>query len=334
MKLKFRRVLPTPVFSILSYIYKVVESINYNVQDNSLLLKALSKKNLSKRNYYEVLLNTHILEKGLSNKEFRSGFGREKIKRLSYELNICRNDSGQQNFPYQSAISVLAEYLKKHNNEKEVRSFFENIFSRKVMNDIDFYSNKNEPISGVNLIKRKELEMKVGSFESIAKSRFSLREYDLKKSINPNDLKWAVDIAKLAPSSCNRQPIKAYCVLSEIKILKIMDRHHGIQTKPQGLFIITAEMSAYPNAKTRSLPYVDGGLFMMALSYALQEKFLGNVILNGCLSRKDELEIKKIIDIEETERIIGFMSFGQMDESMLVCKSSRIPLEETLKFVD
>lgn len=71
-----------------------------------------------------------------------------------------------------------------------------------------------------------------------------------------------------------------------------MDRHHGIQTKPQGLFIITAEMSAYPNAKTRSLPYVDGGLFMMALSYALQEKFLGNVILNGCLSRKDELEIK------------------------------------------
>lgn len=51
------------------------------------------------------------------------------------------------------------------------------------MNDIDFYSNKNEPISGVNLIKRKELEMKVGSFESIAKSRFSLREYDLKNRL-------------------------------------------------------------------------------------------------------------------------------------------------------
>lgn len=49
LKLKFRRVLPTPVFSILSYIYKVVESINYNVQDNSLLLKALSKKIFQKK---------------------------------------------------------------------------------------------------------------------------------------------------------------------------------------------------------------------------------------------------------------------------------------------
>lgn len=112
-----------------------------------------------------------------------------------------------------------------------------------------------------------------------------------------------------------------------------MDRHHGIQTKPQGLFIITAEMSAYPNAKTRSLPYVDGGLFMMALSYALQEKFLGNVILNGCLSRKDELEIKNNWH-RGNRKNNWFMSFGQMDESMLVCKSSRIPLEETLKFVD
>ena len=62
--------------------------------------------------------------------------------------------------------------------------------------------------------------MNLNEFKSLVLSRQSCRSFS-DKEIDVNDLKEILDVALLAPSACNSQPWKVYCVTDREKVKKV-----------------------------------------------------------------------------------------------------------------
>ena len=76
--------------------------------------------------------------------------------------------------------------------------------------------------------------------------------------------------------------------------------------------------------------FVDGGLFSMRLLLSLHSQEIASCCLNTCLPYLDEVEIKKIANIPQSERLIMMIGIGNYKETYEVAISDRVPLSEIL----
>lgn len=270
----------------------------------------------------------HIVEKGLALPAPRENFGVPKIKLL-----IAKTSKFEQDYGFDADVTIpvrntIKEYLKANPNlalideslQKSLEDFVEN-------------SEVDDLIGGTKSMLKEDLNNFTNiNYRNFVLSRSSVRDFKMSK-VDREDIKKAIDIARHAPSVCNRQNWKLhYYDDSDLKteLLNMQHGNGGFTDSIQGLFIVTTNLKGFTKMEQNQV-FVDGGLISMNLVLALHHFGIGSCCLNTCFPYTREIKIKKIGAIPESERLIMMIGIGYWKDEFKVAYSKKKDVEDILK---
>ena len=274
-----------------------------------------------------IIARQHVVEKGLTMPETRLGFGKDNIVEM---LKLCEKycemfDVSHEQF--RSAIAVLKEYIQYH----VLQSYK---LEEDFLNQIQHLTNKFPGIQPSAQGKTTpELFFKdtEESFLKFANSRHTVRNYST-EDVPIELVEKAIDLAKTAPSACNRQPVRAHVCCGKVKeeVIKLHKGNRGFGDRANKVIVITSNLSSYMNVMERNCCYLDGGIFVMNLLYALHYYRIGACTLNWSTSIESDNELRNILVLPEEEEIICLICIGKLPEKLSIAKSERIDTERII----
>ena len=280
-----------------------------------------------------IMYAAHAIEKGLSHSNFRPGFGKTAIERLTTGMSQWLEIGGSINDPFfKSGLSAMHCYFKRHATINFDVSTVHKQFSPELQKLI---AEADDTFGGVAAASNdREIIVESGherTFLDIVYSRRSVREFT-SAPVRLEDIRQAVHIASQAPSVCNRQGPRAHYFSDQQQIRALVDLQKGFggYEKPPGLLLVTCDLTAFIHAKERNQAFVDGGLFLMGLLLGLEQVGLGACPLNTTMDADRENDIRKVLKISEYEVLISFVAVGHYEPSVLVPRSIRYPVDNLL----
>ncbi len=281
-----------------------------------------------------IYIYTHIIEKGLSLKDVRLGFGVPKVKKLFFYLEKYYNKY-RHGYILPFALSVIQKYLAFHSEhsytvDAEIVNKYnelKDIICDGINSSADVYE------SGAKLVTKEEIMGTNFDFMSFAKKRHSVRNFT-GKPISQDDLIDALRMAEYTPSACNRQPwvIRVFTQRENIhKILEIQKGSRQFVNDISALVLVASTYNSF-SISEKAQPYVNGGLYAMTFLYALHAKGLGAIPLNLGLDPKEVREIKKLADLGVSDVPVILIAVGDISDSLKVANSCRVSYKEYTKF--
>lgn len=271
-----------------------------------------------------LLIDSHVLEKGITMPERRMGFGLDKVRNLLIACNNCIIQYGAGSVEVQSTLDDFYEYLMIHKlNGYHLPEDIE----IEIRNIIKYRKSKSER---VNLhITRKQLFPTCSSFEEFAHSRRTCR-YFCADTIDTEVVKHCIDVAMTAPSACNRQSTRVKIIASDdLKefVLNLQNGNRGFGRTADKVLLITSIQSAW-DMKHRMTACVDGGIFTMNLLYALHASHIAACTLNAHFSPAQWKQIQQRLNIDKAEFPIVLIAIGNAPEELMIARSSRLKTED------
>jgi nitroreductase len=268
--------------------------------------------------------NIHRLEKGLIMKPRREIFGEAFIIQT---IDLYRS--------IVEAPTISTDELKW---AKDILSlYFETVSSSEV---IDLARKRYEEISVVSdtiynskfvPYMKSETTLSNVSYEefmTLCQQRRSVRWY--KSDSVPDELiNQALDIARTAPSACNRQPFE-FLVLNDKQqapvIAALPAGTGGFAKQVPCIIVVVGDLSCYPTEADRHVMYIDSALSSMQFMLALEILGLSSCMLNWPENKSKELELYKKLSIPLHKRVLMMMSVGYAEPSGMIPYSSKKPL--------
>ncbi|MDN6290427.1 MAG: nitroreductase family protein [Tetragenococcus koreensis] len=290
---------------------------------------SFGKKDITTFNQLEARLTKeyHSIEKGLSYKELRLGFGKQVLENV---LNLMK-EYRRKGYPldshvYQTALSNLHSYIAVHDEA----GFNVNHIKEEVKH---LQSGLEDLCSGGILKKTKQtvIEQSKADFKIFAESRHSVRDYS-GEPVDMAILDKAFELAKRTPSACNRQSWKIRIVEdSKLKktIQKNQNGNRGFGDYIDKFIIITADVQYYDRIRERNQANIDGGMYAMNLLYALHYYDIAAVPLSGSLNLNQEDNLRAAFEIPDYENFIMFVGIGNYVDEYKVPKSHRREVKYT-----
>lgn len=304
----------TPIGEAYTKIFDIKHHLKYSFKDKSL------KEDKSHLKYY-LTKHYHIIEKGLALPEPRLGFGQPKILDVIAKTEVYEKLYGIDDLVC-SIRKTLIDYMKFNKNEGFV--FSENF--EKTVND--FLSRSDIVGKGglkyINKITASTLSLE--EFNEFAQGRVSVRDFS-NESVPDGLLYSAVEVARSAPSVCNRQGWKVHYYSDKVKIkeiLKYQNGNTGFTDVIDKLIIVTADAKAFTSYESNQI-FIDGGLFSMNLLLAIHAAGLGSCPLNTCYPSFTEQKVKTVSEIPDNERLIMMIGVGCLKDQYSVAYSPRNP---------
>jgi nitroreductase len=279
-----------------------------------------------------VTIEYHRIEKGFlfPNRKYR--FGIQSIIKLNEFLSrgvITNNGTTSQIIV---AYKILCKYYEIHQennisikdyfpNERYLYylSFIEKGYSKSFKETIDVDKN--------DFYKRAKLD-----FFHFANSRKSIRSFT-QQLVDDNRIRKAIELAATSPSVCNRQASKVYYINEKVKImdiLKIQGGFNGFSQDVSQLLILTTNRNAFYSVGERNQHYIDGGIFLMNLLYALHFYEIANCPANWAKTYKEEKQIRRFVQIPKSEKVICLIPIGIAPNNFRICRSERKNIQEIL----
>ncbi|WP_278531435.1 nitroreductase family protein [Enterococcus asini] len=281
----------------------------------------------------KITFNAHQLEKGLSHKNFRVGFGKNPLTQLSKNMQeyISRGYS-KENKVYINALSCLRAYIEKHEElgeplpEHYTKNF--NFIKKEIL-------ECTSKIGGFDVVNiNQKINNRVKDYKTLFENRVAIREY-ADEQVDISKIKEAITISMKTPSVCNRQSSRIRVITDKKLIeqsLKIQAGFNGYKLPPC-LLLITTDTSAFIETKERNQVYIDGGLFSMSILNALEYVGLAACPLHTMFNVKDEVSTRKVLDVPENENLIMYIAVGNFNQENLYCKSFRNDAESITTFL-
>lgn len=267
-----------------------------------------------------LLKQYHIIEKGLALPSPRKNFGLAKIKSLIRVSQDYIAKYGQDNL-IESIASVLVSYLHQHpglvNDEPYFYSLINDFLTR---NELDL--NQPNKFGGIKQVD--PTTFSVDNFENFVKSRSSVRNFS-KNDVKIEEVKKAVEIAKYAPSVCNRQSWRTHYYTDKKRVLELLsyqDGNNGFTESINQLLIISVKSDCFTKLESNQI-FIDGGLYSMNLLLALHSRNIASCCLNLCVPSLKEKQIKKVAAIPENERLVMMIGIGYLKDNAFVAISNR-----------
>ena len=268
----------------------------------------------------EIRLLVHALEKGLSNKVPKQGFGEEKARLLLKLMDSYRascDDPDPQVLLL--AESTLHSYSTYKNSCNEALSFLPDTLKSSIPAGATLYSGTD-----------------MREFEVIARTRHSIREFsDI--PVSRESLTQAISLAQTAPSACNRQPCHVFACLNKEKNKKIMARHGGTSgfTDPGAILVLTGDLVLYKGEYERNLVFFDGGIFMMNLLYSLGCYNLASCPIIWGAEPDNDSFLYDLLNIPPQHEILGLVMVGNHpDHPVKIPVSYKRDTRDILHFID
>ena len=275
-----------------------------------------TKENLRSR----ITFYYHSIEKGLSHPNIRLGFGRRALTALFTALDEYKNAGFDiSDIRYRTGLSTIKTYIEYH-ADKDVD--ISDIISKFSSFNVDI----NEQYGGANTFSKDEvLRNRDASFDVFSKSRISVRDYE-DSPVEFDKLKRALDLSVLAPSVCNRQSWRIHVINDKAiqkKVLIAQAGLNGFGQNIQSLIMICSDTQVFSGPEERNQAYIDGGIYAMNLLYSLEFVGLAGCALNANLKIENEQQIRRILNVPQSEVIIMFISVGNYPNQFKAPKSQR-----------
>ena len=135
-----------------------------------------------------------------------------------------------------------------------------------------------------------------------------------------------IDIAKYAPSACNRQMVKVYDVRSEKAsdyIVRFAQGKSAFVLDTVSFLLITFDMNAFYFSGERNQGWFNAGLFAMNLINAMHSKGIGSCFIQFGNTNSEEKKIKADLGIPGSERIAIILAYGYYTDETKVPDSTR-----------
>lgn len=279
---------------------------------------------------YTLLRENHVIEKGMSLRNPRKGFGQQKvdalIKRLKKYLSVYGSiDKEFLRYPL-STIKTYIEYTEKNGTEIPIlKAKFEEL---ELASGLD----KIETLAGIHNTTSAEIQSACNKdFESLLYSRHSIR-YFSSEPVSRDTIIKALKLAQRTPSACNRQGWKSHVFEGEksIELIKWQAGSRGFEEECRYSILVTADLKAFLWHELHQA-YVDGGLYAMNLINALHSLGLGCIPLS-CGFEYEKLQQLERFGIPENEVPILIVAFGHLQDCFNYAVSTRKDISQTNTF--
>lgn len=275
----------------------------------------------------EIVRNVHSIEKGLSIRKPRAGFGIKKINGMFSLIEKYERLTDEKTILF-FAVDAVSEYLE---------------FQRSVgfqSEDILHIENKNKQLKekigchnelcgGTMIFKRSDVDFTYSAVESLFNTRHSIRAFS-GEDVPEDLLKQAVSLAQRVPSACNRQAVRVYSIPAKdyIDAMGNMDGIGGFAEDVDRFLIITGKKSAYRRGETNQF-IVSASMFAAYLTLTLHALGIGACTVQHSLYPSQAIcEFRKKYGIEEDEQTVVTLGIGMMKDEVKVPISKRYPIEK------
>jgi len=271
---------------------------------------------------YEALIRKlyHSIEKGLSYKERRLGFGKDNIKTLISLLEkYVRDGYPIEADVYRSALCNLQEYVALHGEEHLP-------LIREIADAYRRLPGAPDASGGTASITREAIDQALKlDFDAFSGSRHSVREFS-GDAVEVERILRAVEMAQRTPSVCNRQGWKVRLIADKgvmAAVLKNQNGNRGFGIGIDKLLIVTTDLRYFNRDREQYQAFVDGGLYSMNLLYGLHYQGLASISLSAALTPGQEKNVRKLAGIGDSEVLILFIGVGMYRETFNVPRSTR-----------
>jgi len=280
--------------------------------------------------YYTLLRENHVIEKGLSLKNPRNGFGKEKVFNLINKLDrfITLYPKTDKDFLLYilTTVNTYIIYTKKSGNLiPDIESIFHNLLTR-----IDIKKSDLSIHAGIKTVCKDEIQKNCNnSFDSLLNSRHSIRYFE-DKVPDMQLIERALKSAQRTPSACNRQAWFTHVFIKNDShsLLKDQGGCRGFEEEIHCSILVTANLNAFLSYEVHQA-YVDGGMYAMNLINCLHSLGLGTIPLScGFYHAKLDNMMKKY-NIKDSEVPIVIIGVGNLLEEFKVAISTRKSISRT-----
>lgn len=280
----------------------------------------------------QLILDYHSVEKGLLFKETKPRFAQQRILNLHPSLSLDVIKSNASRSQIRIAYQVMCEYYELHlqlgvdihdyytkAQYESYKKVLGNSYTTKFKGAIDYH--RDDFYASVS-----------GDFSTFSHSRKSVREYT--GELVPNErIEQAITLALNTPSVCNRQACKVYLMEDKARIDKLLTIQGGLTGYTHNInqvLLLTVDRNYFYTVGERNQFYIDGGMFLMNMLYALHYYKIANCPANWGKLIQEEKHLDGIFDFPESEKIICVVPIGIAKEEFRVTLSQRRDLNEVL----
>ena len=325
--MKIFRFLRNKIDSYLRYLRALKESFSSYLYDFKRFAKYSIKNtfpNDETQIQSKIITLYHVVEKGLIMPKTRLGFGRERILLLIQLLKFYKAKfDPTSSLHYESALKVLKAYVEFHSKTDVDTTYIEEFLRG------NSYENK---VKGGYFTLDLEIfrENSRGDFSKLSSIRHSVRDFS-EEEVSLEVIKEAIKIAQLSPSTCNRQASRVYLIGEKEKIsdvLELQSGARGFSDKINKLLMISYDIKSYQGSGDRNTGYIDASLFAMTLIYALTFTGLGTVSLNWSKTKKLDVRLRDIVNVQESHNVVFFIGVGHLKKETKIAVSTRYKTED------
>lgn len=279
----------------------------------------------------EITLRYHSIEKGFLHSSIRYRFGKTKVEELLNYLKFKEVDIHIHDIHIQSAILNLCVYYELHSN-----------------NNIDisdyFTQNEYEQLKRNLVINAQPVKYHTSSdyfnyrhsnFDQFSRSRCSVRDFNGEK-IPIEIIQRVVELANQAPTVCNRQGMSVNLIDNKEmvdEILAIQGGLRGYSDSLSQLVVLTSDRSYFYSIGERYQLYIDGGIYLMNLLYALHYFEIVACPAHWGMPIEADIKAQKILDLKESEKIISLIAIGKPVDVFKTTLSLRRSYKENLRIL-
>lgn len=334
LKIILDSLLPGESGQIRIYLLNFISLITNFYNDGKLFYKhsMVFNQNTFNKKESRIILYYHSLEKGFIHEKFKFRFGYLTVKaliELLKEEEIVRNHKKTQ---IASAYLAICKYFEKHSeNGINISDFYtyEDYMFFKDLETLDLKITKKQ--NSTDFFKDNDK-----SFLFFSNSRMSTRSFTGEKIPIETILK-VIELAKSSPSVCNRQPTKVYYVEKKNKIDRILELQQGLKGYSEEisqLLIVVTDRNYFYSIGERNQMYIDGGIFLMNLLYALHFYKIGACPAHWGFIGQQDKKIQKELNLTPSEKVVCLIPIGVPKKEFYTTLSLRRNNEEIFKVVD
>ncbi len=253
--------------------------------------------------------NIHRLEKGLIMQPRRAVFASDYITETVLVYSKAVQQATLCEAELKWATDVLAEYFAVVDDTKVIakaRALFNSTVKSETATATSIpYAHQTLAAAAVSFADLSALFLR----------RRSVRWYQ-QKTVEPELIRQAVNIATLAPSACNRQPYRFDLLsnpLDAAEIARCAMGTTGFADNIPCLIVVIGDLSCYPAERDRHVVYIDASLAAMQLMLALETLGLSTCPINWPDIEQREAKIQEKLGLAYHERPVMLMAVGYAD---------------------
>lgn len=333
MKVLLKKLLPKTTWTKLADLNKKKRLLKNYYDDYTIYANnsGFLKDRINQESHGSELINYyHRIEKGLSLKTPKIGFGKEVVNFLVDSLNDYVKKYNWDDVSI-TTYNVLLKYYEYNSKHIDLNWLI------KTLNEF----NKTVPVtsispdSGAKDITKNSILKATSAidFKEFTSTRYSIRNYT-DEEVSMDLIKSAIKIAQKTPSVCNRQTSRVHIFASDdmkIKALSLQNGNLGFGDKASKIIMVTSDIQGLFIIPERNQAYIDGGMFAMSLIYALHSLGVGTCPLNLAVESSKAKEIREKLSLRQSELLITMISVGHIPDELKVAASARKEIEEIIK---